>query len=116
VSIRLKIICKTHNVVMGRVISSTEGLRYQARRPLLPHRHILVGEDGVIGASVACKKDRRLREAEETTDVLLASQDAERYTLSPESWSSLPAWCSGCREERWITIDRLKSAKGSLLV
>jgi hypothetical protein len=115
-SVQLRIVCRQHKLVMGRVVYTERGPTYQTRRPLLDYRPILASDEGVAGASLASKRGRRLHEVQEITDVLLSSEEAERYTGDPGYWGTLPAWCKQCREEHWIGLETLRRARGELTV
>jgi hypothetical protein len=87
---------------------------YQSRRPVLSGR-LLVASGGGITRGLDRKQGQRLHEVRETVAVLLHSAEAERYTLDPKYWGTLPAWCRECRE-RWLDLDVLRRSRGTLRV
>jgi hypothetical protein len=94
--------------VIARIVPSAKGPVYETYRPLLPGK-LFVGP-GALTRGLARKDGRRLREAGGSRRILLASDEAERYTFSSEHWGTLPAWCRGCGETHWLRLSMLRAA------
>jgi hypothetical protein len=116
-TIRLRLKCAKHNAeITGRAVDAPDGRRYKAKQPFRTGRPMLVRPGKTFGNRARDDAEGHLREAMEAVDVLLDSEQAERWTFGSDRWGSLPAYCRRCVEVRFVPVVRLRSSAGDIFV